>query len=77
MTDYSKQPKWMSKAYWPATVSVGSGTENVSTDLHHTYEAARNVCNQLELHGMGMMGNVFPLKTEVEILTGHCQRDGK
>lgn len=66
MTDYNKPPKWMSKAYWPATVSVSSGPENVSIDLHHTYEAAMNVCIQLEHHGMGMMGHVFPLRTEVE-----------
>lgn len=52
--------KWTSNAQWPDEVSTGTVT-NVTTDTHNTEDQARHVCKSLRKHGLGGMGQVFPV----------------
>ena len=55
---------FISKAYWPESVSTGN-TEHSSTDRHLNKEEAESVCRGLERDGLGGNKKVFPIKTEV------------
>lgn len=57
--------RFLSKAWWPEEVGGFTTDERVSTDSHHSREAAQAVCDALELEGFGCLGKYFPIKTEI------------
>jgi len=57
--------KFSSNAEWPEEVNIGK-IPNVSTDEHRDKETANWICLQLQRHGFGGEGKIFPIKTWVE-----------
>lgn len=51
-----------SNAEWPEGTISGSTT---SQDIHQTEEAAKAVCDMLEVQGFGGEGKIAPIKTWV------------
>ena len=60
---HQKEFVYESVVTWPEGTLQRSG--NVSTDAHHSAEAAHSVCRALTEQGMGLNGRIFPVKTEV------------
>ncbi len=50
-----------SNALWPKGVCSSMYGDNISTDTHRTFEAARGVLDGLMKRGFGGMGKDFPL----------------
>jgi len=55
--------KWKSIAEWD---SCHGFENNITTDYHHTKEAAEAVCRMLERDGLGGEHRHFPVKTRTE-----------
>ena len=62
--------EWQSNARWPLDTYKGIYGDGVSTDRHRSKEAARCVCDALQLDGFGGMREVFPLEVWVSEVCG-------
>ena len=60
--------RYRSVVLWPDEVSTGK-IPNESTDEHRSREAAEYVCKRLEREGLGLRGEIFPIRTRVERIT--------
>jgi len=57
------QVEFVSKAWWPETVSLGN-EDNSSTDKHPNFFHAQAVCKRLREQGFGGDGLIFPTNTD-------------
>lgn len=63
MKHLGNQKQYQSNVQWPkGQYPFGN---DISTDKHHSREAAEAVCGALEREGWGCEGKIFPIKTWV------------
>lgn len=59
--------RYRSVILWPPDLRVGSSTtENETSDIHPSKEAAEAVCRMIMRRGFGGQGKYFPLSWRVE-----------
>ena len=58
--------KWTSNAEWSLDVHRGMKGDGITTDEHHSFDAAEAVCHALRHEGFGGQREHFPIRTWVE-----------
>lgn len=57
--------QYQSNALWPAGVYPGMYGNNISSDIHHSEDYAKAICESLERHGFSGQHEQFPIATWV------------